>query len=74
MVCALLANKCDEEEDEERKKQKRLMSLYQLEYNKNESAILCTKKDWFTIYIYWKKKKQSSKQRFDWEALKWNGI
>lgn len=28
------------------------MSLYQLDYNKNESAILNTKKDWFTIYFY----------------------
>lgn len=53
-----MCNKSNEERKKESNKQKThtelLMSLYQLEYNKNESAILNTKKDWFTIYVYWK--------------------
>lgn len=56
-----------------------LMSLYQLEYNKNESAIFDTKKDWFTIYILleMKREKKVDKPIDSIECIgdeKWKGI
>lgn len=55
------------------------MSLYQLEYNKNESAIFDTKKDWFTIYILleMKREKKVDKPIDSIECIgdeKWKGI
>lgn len=43
---------------------RRWMSLYQLEYNKNESAILNTKKDWFTINVIEKLAKRLHRMAF----------
>lgn len=43
---------------------RRWMSSYQLEYNKNESAILNTKKDWFTIYVIEKLAKRLHRMAF----------